>query len=595
MKIKSVQICGMHNVESKTYDFNDMVYLFGKNGAGKSTVMQAIQLALLGYIPGTDKTKTAIFRHANADLMSVSVTFDTGQTVTRMFERSGNTIKSSTIPDNFDPESIMGDLELPVFNFNEFAAMTANKLKDWFINYLPDEDTSVDWSDILKCKQLKLPDDQDMLDSALFLLNSQEGSSLDKVRQFNEYCKNQISNHKFEITRLESTLKSLVFYDDYDSGLDLETVQESIRVAELKLDTAKHNQSVYYINQRDREAIEAIRQETGFADDTTMQARLDELDASLNDLIHTEEILMAGIRSAEQDFAELKGSYDANKSVIDSNGICPFTHKDCEGIKTYISELTQQNAEIYDRQNELRNIISMKRVTLNDVNTQKSNIFKERDTLSSKLMSYRALGKAADSAGDIQEIEQEIEALTQEVKALRENEHKLVANAKYEELKTKVSSDLFHAQHSLEVFKAWEKLTGVNALQTQIMVAPFQKFSEKISAYLRQFLSADVSAEFFIGEKLNSFSFGINNGKYIEYDLLSSGEKCIYALSLLLAIVENSSAQLKLILVDDILDHLDPDRIKDCFATLYNSTTQTVIAGVQKCEHEQADSFVINI
>ena len=165
MKIKSVQICGMHNVESKTYDFSDMVYLFGRNGAGKSTVMQAIQLAILGYIPGTDKTKTAIFRHANADLMSVSVTFDTGQTVTRMFEKSGNTIKSSTVPDNFNPESIMGDLELPVFNFNEFAAMTANKLKDWFINYLPDEDTSVDWSDILKCKQLKLPDDQDMLDA----------------------------------------------------------------------------------------------------------------------------------------------------------------------------------------------------------------------------------------------------------------------------------------------------------------------------------------------------------------------------------------------------------------------------------------------
>ena len=78
-------------------------------------------------------------------------------------------------------------------------------------------------------------------------------------------------------------------------------------------------------------------------------------------------------------------------------------------------------------------------------------------------------------------------------------------------------------------------------------------------------------------------------------ELLSSGEKCLFALSLLLAIVENSNAPAKLLLVDDILDHLDPERIKDCFTTLYNSTIQTVIAGVQKCEHEHADEFVINI
>ncbi|MBR4882111.1 MAG: AAA family ATPase, partial [Clostridia bacterium] len=128
MKIKSVQISGMHNVEARTYDFNDIAYLFGRNGAGKSTVMQAIQLAILGYIPGTDKTNTAIFRHANCDMMSVSVEFDNGQKVTRLFKKSGNSVKVTVLPDNFRPEHILGELELPVFNFNEFASMTANKL-----------------------------------------------------------------------------------------------------------------------------------------------------------------------------------------------------------------------------------------------------------------------------------------------------------------------------------------------------------------------------------------------------------------------------------------------------------------------------------
>ena len=64
MKIKSIYIDGLHNAVNKTYDFGDMVYIFGHNGAGKSTILQAIQFALLGYFPGTAKTKEAMLRHS---------------------------------------------------------------------------------------------------------------------------------------------------------------------------------------------------------------------------------------------------------------------------------------------------------------------------------------------------------------------------------------------------------------------------------------------------------------------------------------------------------------------------------------------------
>ena len=60
MQIKSVEIKGMRNVVHKTYEFDDVTYLVGPNGAGKSTVLNAIQLALLGYIPGTEKRNSSI-------------------------------------------------------------------------------------------------------------------------------------------------------------------------------------------------------------------------------------------------------------------------------------------------------------------------------------------------------------------------------------------------------------------------------------------------------------------------------------------------------------------------------------------------------
>lgn len=86
-----------------------------------------------------------------------------------------------------------------------------------------------------------------------------------------------------------------------------------------------------------------------------------------------------------------------------------------------------------------------------------------------------------------------------------------------------------------------------------------------------------------LSEKANSFSFGVTNeeNEYIEFDLLSSGEKCLYTLALLISIVELSDSPLKIIMIDDLLDHLDMLRIKDCFETLYSiSDIQILLAGV---------------
>ena len=52
-------------------DFN---YAYGKNGAGKSTMLQAIQLGILGYIPGYGKRNMDIFKHSNSISMRVIVT-----------------------------------------------------------------------------------------------------------------------------------------------------------------------------------------------------------------------------------------------------------------------------------------------------------------------------------------------------------------------------------------------------------------------------------------------------------------------------------------------------------------------------------------
>ena len=153
MKIKSIYIDGLHNAVAKTYQLNDLVYFYGRNGAGKTTILQAIQLALLGYIPGSHKTKEAILKHSkdNRVVVRLDLIDDNGQNITIERKYDSKSSKLTTMPTDYDIQTIISDIELPIFNFDEFVNQTANKLKEYFIkNILPTSEGSLDWDKILK-------------------------------------------------------------------------------------------------------------------------------------------------------------------------------------------------------------------------------------------------------------------------------------------------------------------------------------------------------------------------------------------------------------------------------------------------------------
>ena len=122
MKIKSIYIDGLHNAVDKTYNFGDINYIFGNNGIGKSTILQAIQLALLGYIPGTAKnTREALLRHSPRNSIDVRLTVeDSGHDIIIERKIEEKATKVITMPDGYDISSVISAIELPIFNFNEF-------------------------------------------------------------------------------------------------------------------------------------------------------------------------------------------------------------------------------------------------------------------------------------------------------------------------------------------------------------------------------------------------------------------------------------------------------------------------------------------
>lgn len=604
MKLSSITIIGMHKVKNKTYDLSNFNYLYGVNGAGKSTVMQAVQLALLGYIPGTDKNKTAIFRHSNGNVMSVTLSFDNGTQISRSWTKTAKDIKATTIPENIDTTALISDLELPIFNFSDFTGMTANKLKDWFINFLPTSDSKVDWETELVNAVVPLTTDFTAVKITAKYINDTYGSfnAIEQVRKFNEECKSRISIKKADVARIQSTIQELVHYDDSDITLNKEDINRQISETELFLEKVKGKLYKYAQNQKIKQLIDSVSDVVGEYPDREDNPEYRQIKAEIAKLQERFANFTVERNNTNSEIGMLTASKRMKQEVIDKHGICPYTNESCQSVKLMIDQYIEEVKQVDDKlNNKYFPILQDIEIQTKAINAKCSELTAKLNAMDSAYLTYTTNSAlydpelAAVSEEELNAKKAEFEFTLQN---LRQQNAELLANEKYDALMGVLTKDKVKAELELECFKAWEKLTSVNGLQSKLMNAPFIAFGEKITTYLQMFYAnMRVYAEFVLGEKANSFSFGmVRDGKYVDYDLLSSGEKCLYTLALSIAIAESSSSQVKMLLVDDLLDHLDPSNIRNCFSTLYNITSvQILIAGVQPYIGENADSIVIEI
>ena len=181
-----------------------------------------------------------------------------------------------------------------------------------------------------------------------------------------------------------------------------------------------------------------------------------------------------------------------------------------------------------------------------------------------------------------------LQELNLEIDTLTKSKSKLEANIRYNETIDSITKLKFESELQVEALAKWVKTTDTNGLQTTLMVKPFEDLAELMTGYIQQMYGRDdIKARFIISNKANSFSFGlVRAGDYIPYDLLSSGEKCLYTLALMICIVANSKSPLKMLLCDDMFDHLDSAAIESTFTALKNiPDVQFIFAGVKDCEN----------
>ena len=590
MKIKSIYIDGLHNAVAKTYEFTDLVYLFGRNGAGKTTVLNGIQLALLGYIPGTAKnSREALLRHSKSGRIEVRLELDdNGSPIT--IDRSYTDKASLTVtsPEKFDISSIISDIELPIFNFTDFINQTANKLKDYFIkNILPTTDGELNWREILSNGLLNITvEDKDaVVDYGMDIISKVSGSPLEQVTQANALFKEDQSFNKSELARLQATIDSLIYYGDYTGPKNVDELNArllslgAIRDALIRYNSAaammaQHNTEIARLKER--------------CDDLGGFEVLDQLADAKACCQEELENCTAQITKLEQDLKELNAIKHNFDNILSGNGICPYTKDPCQSIDlNEIKVKSQANdvrieactSELNTMRGHEQNLKS--RISNNENVVATITGIKERLDFLNQAMS--ALPEKPDTTMSLAELDQAIQKCT-------DDKTKLLANQSYEATIENITKLKYQTELNNSALAAWVKLTDINGLQTSLTEKPFEELATKMTGYIQNMYGDDtLKAHFNISTKANSFSFGLVRGdKYIPYDQLSAGEQCLYTLALMICITDNNKSPLKLILVDNSLDNLDDIAVENTFTALKNiKGIQFIMAGVKTCKNAE--------
>lgn len=603
MRIKSVHIHGMHNVEDKTYQLSNATYFYGENGAGKSTVLQAIQLALLGYIPGYNKTKEGIFRHAKCSKMVVELTLDDDTTIMRSWQRKGRDIVTESSVD--DTSDLLGSIELPILNFSEFAGMTANKLKDWFINFLPDADTAIDWYERLHNAVVGTElttASNSYLDEIEAYANTLSGASIQMVRDLNVYLKEQASFKKGELSRIQSTIQSMVMYSDCDNSISIEDLKQ--RNFELQKQRDALMRSVAEIKSKSKLIAELksvdvkINQILDGRSKEDMSSDIDDMTNKIKDYDNQ-------LTRLTLDRMNLIEKQNAMNEFVSGNGTCPYTKTICGAIQQQVGSYKSQLNDIADQIRNLDNVIPKIQAERNStastcrkLNAELTDADKLSNTHDMLVAQIGDIHTSEAAVGVLGTIESTIDELNNQMRHNSDLIAKLTANRLYDSTIDKITTEKYQTEQEIDILKKLVKLTDVNGMQSELTTTPFTAFAECITKHLQGlYHDTDTSAAFYITEKANSFSFGvIRSGTYVQYDLLSSGEKCLFTFAMLMGIIEQSNTKLHMLMIDDMLDHLDDSKVANVFDYIYSQDdVQIILAGVKPCISKHHDNIVITV
>lgn len=604
-KIKSIEITGMHNVDHKKYNLSDFTYFYGLNGSGKSTILQAIQLALLGYIPGSKKTNEGIFEHCNCNSMSVKLTLEDNTdtfSISRLYSKSksGSISKKETIPENIDLDTILGDVQIPIFNFNDFINLTPNKLKEWFINYIP-SDSSKDAEyrkEIEKYIFESIEDDKHRNFVISMFHNCMTSSDIiQDISTLNKEIKNEISFQKSNLTRMQNSLQQMSLSSDKicrESSVINEEIQ-NLTEEIYQFDTTMRNRAEQdYAKNKLNEYLKLL--ELDSVDSLLplkdkIQHTINQLTIELQSTTKSADELESITHEAESKIKTAHSTLAEYRSILTSpETVCPYTNEVCssnsirqvidtkyERLQKSLSLQENKYSQCVSEQKKYKYCIDSLSKEIADLN-RKLDLVIECIQYYEQNKSLLSQNFECSDRRNVYDINKRLDELKSEL----QDAYKQEARASIDEDILQQSVDL---SNYIEELKLIEKYTGPNGISSDIAKIPFNKLSDDFHFELSNICNKFIDYRPVFDLNSRSFRIGIEKEEnFVPYTTLSSGEKALYAIALCVTLLKYNTAELNVLIMDDVLDHIDEENMLSLskYMDSQSNIIQFIFAGVNE-------------
>jgi len=304
MKLDSLTINSLKNIKERIINFESLTFIEGENRTGKTTILQAIELALTGKIshplyPDKNLEILQFFNRSNSDTIRLDLKLKDCPAIDRIDRRfilvekdGGLSVKQELtvypVPENhkgvkqlqqYIDEQIGGIVS---FDFRNFFGLSASKKFDYLFNLMsPGNVTAAELIEKIKGNSEFEDEKAGILETEISNIIDEKLSGLPLIRTAMAKASQLFSDVNSEVKNAKSTVRELaeIMEDEEKVGEELETLN------------SEHS--------RFQSEIESLKNSTGQLDDlrdekTKKENRLteiiNELESANNDLQEQENI-----------------------------------------------------------------------------------------------------------------------------------------------------------------------------------------------------------------------------------------------------------------------------------------------------------------
>lgn len=617
--------------DDKTIDLSKPIVITGKNGVGKSSILESLIFAILGYIPGCDK-KTSdmmkISKYQNG--FSVKLYTDNG-----IIKRSLNSKKSSGSEELYFSESKESKLSgknkdiidklginTTFFDINNFLSLNSNDKSKLIYSLI----STGKYDKHYLSSKLDSIIPENILNELMYAYQDKYSfeENLNKLLDYVSNNKNILSNDIKEIKAIIFQLTSLKCDTEIDinNNIDNEIEKKQSEIYKLRNDidnikkeTLKKSEILNkYNNLKNKIEVNKDKKKDLYSEKEKLQKNIFKLQdfkfdneintklTELNNTLKSLELTGIEIKNKKTNIEnKIKTNNDLiktinernklKKCIIDENIYC----NNMEGFNSSINALNDELKSFSNIYNDILNKYNLARKDYHEIGKTKNSLLETMSDQENKIKENNIeLSNIKERINNIDKEILNIDKLTSELEAY-EHALKLFNNSGNIDLLEKMLS--LSEKDLIDLKQKWKqqldikqnmilleknesiredkeiKLEYYKSLEKLLKQEKFNLINSGIKPFIhlmdQLLLEIGINNKtVFIKNEKNKVDFGfIMNSKEISFEALSTGESLIFLIALMAAIYQSNDSYFKLLALDN-LELLDHDNLTFIFKNI---------------------------